>query len=178
MLNDKNYRRVMKYIKRGDNNKWVAALAAKRVSGTQTSALANDLACSVDTIERLRYAGWCYVELRRFSRTGAEVELLHEVRNSLSVMHFSKLGQAWARFEFSPKEAFDYLLTAHQERGSYRQMIAAIEGEHKGVQDKEVTCSRYQKSQCPYQSLLEEKITHNLQSSKETNLPPQVLVGG
>jgi hypothetical protein len=57
-------------------------------------------------------------------------------------------------------------------------MIAAIEGEHKGVQDKEETCSKYLRGQCPYQSLLEEKNNQNLQPETDTYLPSNVLVGG
>lgn len=120
-----NYNRVVKYFGEGEKKRWAAALAARRVTGEETKALASYLNVSSDTIERLRDAGFCYVMLRsRFP-----VEVLR-VRPLLTVAHFGGVGKRWRRYEFDPIDAINYLSTSADNGAILAQMNQAIDDEH------------------------------------------------
>lgn len=125
-----NARRVLENIRASNDKQWIAALAAKRVNGTETAMLAEELACSHDKIRYLSLAGQAYTSLMGYEtfRKG-----LHDCRKGLTLSHFSRLGELWKKYEFDPEDAYDYLKIAYYDRIPVRTFAEHIENIHKPV---------------------------------------------
>lgn len=111
----------------GNSQIWITCLAARRIVGKyepgRTQAFALDACKSVDAVERWANAARTYLTLRALLGKSSElVRKLHEARRQLWPGHFDAVGRAWARYEFEPRQALNYLTTCVQGRLSVEQL--------------------------------------------------------
>jgi len=137
-LNDKNINRVITSMRAGDSNRWVAALAARRIDGAGTQYLAKKLSRSVDVIENLRIAGDLYVELREWcgwKSTGSDTyrKMLHTARRDLSISHFVRIGRLSNKYLMGTSDKFNYLTEASIFGYTVRDLEYAITIEHQDI---------------------------------------------
>lgn len=129
---EKHHRLAVVCNQKGEKFKWVTCLHVSKVVGSggdgATVALANDMAVSVDSLEKYAMAYKMYDCIRRYPVRSDQFHSMLEVRNRLSIKHFWTISQLWRRYEFDPTELVDYLVTAAEYGTSVETMRTAIVG--------------------------------------------------
>lgn len=131
---ENHHRLAVMCNRRGERFKWVTCLHIAGVVGSgadgKTVALANDLALSVDSLEKMAMAYKMYSTIRRYPVRSDQFHSMLEVRDRLSIKHFWTISQLWRRYEFDPTDLVDYLVTAAENGASVETMRMAVVGEN------------------------------------------------
>lgn len=130
---------AVKKGKQGERNLWVvaaminAARCGKNGNERWAQELARELAVSTDTIYWRGFAYYVYLSLRNqpvYSEQFTWTNALLQIRRELTLKHFVLLGRLWKQYEFSPKDAIEYLVIAAEEKISARSMHVMVENIH------------------------------------------------
>ena len=106
---------------KSDESLWVVAFAAYHTDNYAEFGRA--LKRSRSTVSRWVRAIIVYNTLRNVASVGH----IRKLRHSLTVTHFSRFAELWARYEFSPDKAIDYLELSVDNEWSPEAMAAEIE---------------------------------------------------
>lgn len=106
--------KIITAYRKGNECRWIAALAASRLQRGQLDPIAEELAVTVRAVRDLRAAGYAFRVLR-YPRTEANFRVTDWAR-VLSVYHFSKIGYLLADEKITRHEALEDLRIAFEER--------------------------------------------------------------
>lgn len=106
---ERRIRRAVEAGRNGNKNFWLSGIYSADIVGTYgrhaTQAIADMEGVNRRTVERRAHAVWMY----RAIRSDINVRVAHELRDTLTLSHFSRMWELKEKYDISPSECVGYM---------------------------------------------------------------------